>query len=75
MYRIVAKPRDAGGKIQRMAKYEQPNIRIPGIVGSAAAASDGSITITATFTAAGAWKVTSHGQTSNKDVTTQLTVQ
>ncbi len=44
-------------------------------VGSAPAASDGSVTITATFTTAGAWKVVAHGQTSNKDVTTQLTVQ
>ncbi len=30
-WRVVAKPKDGGGKVQRLAKYEQPNIKIPGI--------------------------------------------
>jgi hypothetical protein len=43
--------------------------------GSGTAGSDGTVTITIAFPSAGAWKVDAHGQTSNKDVATQLTAQ
>jgi hypothetical protein len=28
-WRVLAKPRDAGAKVERLAKYEQPKIRLP----------------------------------------------
>jgi hypothetical protein len=44
-------------------------------IGSAPAASDGSVTITLSFPSAGTWQVTVHGQTSGKNVVNTYTVQ
>jgi hypothetical protein len=44
-------------------------------IGSAPAASDGSVTVSITFPSAGIWQVTLHGQTSNKNVVNSYTVQ
>ena len=44
-------------------------------IGSAAAAADGTVTITAAFPSAGNWQITAKGQTSGKSVVTPYTVQ
>ncbi len=44
-------------------------------IGSAAAAADGSVTVSLTFSSAGTWTLTAHGGTSNKTVTDSYTVQ
>jgi hypothetical protein len=43
-------------------------------IGSAPAASDGSVTVTLSFPSAGTWQVTVHGQTSAKNVVSTYTV-
>lgn len=44
-------------------------------IGAAAASGDGVVTITVTFPSTGTWQVTAHGQTSNKNIVSQYTVQ
>ncbi len=56
------------------ASITAPNGQITQI-GSAAAAADGTVTVTATFPSTGSWQITVKGQTSGKSVVTPYTVQ